>query len=294
MRITLKQLAVFDAVARTSQVAKAALQLNLSSPAVSMALSELEKQLNVKLFERIGNRLHLNAQGNQLLPLAIDVLHRVEQIEHVYNQDSLDLTGQLSVAASTTVGNYIVAKKAVCFSQQHPQTQVDVNITNSQDVVDSIINCISEVGYIEGHCTDNRVDVKRWHSDKLVIFTTLDDPLAGQTVTAQQLQAKPWVMRELGSGTREVFLNETHKLDLQPQIKYSFSTPEAIKIAVQQGAGYGVLSELAISADIERGEFAVIKVKGLSLTRQFYQITHKNRQVSSLAQAFINYCKTIN
>ncbi len=96
MRITLRQLAVFEAVARSGRVAKAAEQVNLSPPATSMALAELEKQLNARLFERIGNRLQLNSQGNLLLPLATDLLHRVEQIEQVFTYHGGDLVGQFS------------------------------------------------------------------------------------------------------------------------------------------------------------------------------------------------------
>ncbi|MBO6227360.1 MAG: LysR family transcriptional regulator, partial [Shewanella sp.] len=105
MRITLRQLAVFEAVARSGQVAKAAEQVNLSPPATSMALAELEKQLNARLFERIGNRLQLNSQGNLLLPLATDLLHRVEQIEQAFTYHGGDLVGRLSISASSTIGN---------------------------------------------------------------------------------------------------------------------------------------------------------------------------------------------
>ena len=154
MRITLRQLAVFEAVARSGQVAKAAEQVNLSPPATSMALAELEKQLNARLFERIGNRLQLNSQGNLLLPLATDLLHRVEQIEQAFTYHGGDLVGRLSISASSTIGNYLMAKAAVAFCQQHTQTHVDVAITNTQDVIQAVAQFRSEMGYIEGHCTE--------------------------------------------------------------------------------------------------------------------------------------------
>ena len=250
MRITLRQLAVFEAVARSGQVAKAAEQVNLSPPATSMALAELEKQLNARLFERIGNRLQLNSQGNLLLPLATDLLHRVEQIEQAFTYHGGDLVGRLSISASSTIGNYLMAKAAVAFCQQHTQTHVDVAITNTQDVIQAVAQFRSEMGFIEGHCTDNRLSVEAWHKDRLLVFCHPAHPLAGKVVKPAAVKGLSWVLREEGSGTREYFVNAANELDMQPEAKFCFTTPDAIKLAVKQGAGLGVLSELALEKEI--------------------------------------------
>jgi len=278
MRITLRQLAVFEAVARSGQVAKAAEQVNLSPPATSMALAELEKQLNARLFERIGNRLQLNSQGNLLLPLATDLLHRVEQIEQAFTYHGGDLVGRLSISASSTIGNYLMAKAAVAFCQQHTQTHVDVAITNTQDVIQAVAQFRSEMGFIEGHCTDNRLSVEAWHKDRLLVFCHPAHPLAGKVVKPAQVRGQSWVLREEGSGTREYFVNAANELD-------------AIKLAVKQGAGLGVLSELALEKEISRKELALVTIEGLVLERQFYRITHKSRQATSLGQAFVQFCE---
>lgn len=291
MRITLRQLAVFEAVARSGQVAKAAEQVNLSPPATSMALAELEKQLDARLFERIGNRLLLNSQGNLLLPLATDVLHRVEQIEQAFTgQDGL-LAGQLSVSASSTIGNYLLARAAVAFCQQHPQTHVDVAITNTQEVIQSVAQFRTEMGFIEGYCTDNRLNIEAWHKDRLLVFCHPEHPLAGKTVQPAAVKAQPWVLREEGSGTREYFINAANELDMQPEAKFCFTTSDAIKLAVKEGAGLGVLSALALEKDIAYKELALITIEGLVLERQFYRITHKSRQPTGLGQAFVQFCR---
>lgn len=290
MRITLRQLAVFEAVARSGLVAKAAEQVNLSPPATSMALAELEKQLNARLFERIGNRLQLNSQGNLLLPLATDLLHRVEQIEQAFTQQDGDLIGHLSVGASSTIGNYLLAKAAVAFCQQHLQTHVDVAITNTQDVIQSVAQFRSEMGFIEGYCTDSRLKVEVWHKDTLLVFCHPAHPLAGKIVKPAALKGQSWVLREEGSGTREYFVNAANELDMRPEAKFCFSTPDAIKHAVKQGAGLGVLSELALDKEISRKELAMVTVEGLVLERQFYRITHKSRQATSLGQSFVQFC----
>lgn len=291
MRITLKQLAIFEAVARSGQVAKAAELVNLSSPAASMALSELEKQLDTRLFERIGNRLRLNSQGSLLLPLATEALQKIEQIEHAFSPAGAELGGNLNVSASSTIGNYLLAKSAVAFCQQHTNTLVNVDIDNTQAVINAVLEFRSEMGFIEGQCLDSRIAVEAWHKDKLLVFCHPAHPLAGQSVAPSALHDMPWVMREEGSGTRDYFVNAANALDIQPQEKFRFSTPDAIKQAVKQGAGLGVLSELTLEKELIRKELAVIQVEGLSLERKFYRIHHKSRNFTPIGFEFIKFNK---
>ncbi len=207
MRITLKQLAIFEAVARSGQVAKAAEMVNLSSPAASMALSELEKQLDTRLFERIGNRLRLNSQGSLLLPLATEALQKIDQIEHTFSAAGAELGGNLTISASSTIGNYLLARSAVAFCQQHTNTQVNVDIDNSQAVINAVLEFRSEMGFIESQCLDSRIAVEAWHKDKLLVFCHPAHPLAGKRVPPRELHNMSWVMREEGSGTRDYFIN---------------------------------------------------------------------------------------
>ncbi|ASJ96662.1 MULTISPECIES: LysR substrate-binding domain-containing protein [Shewanella] len=291
MRITLKQLAIFEAVARSGQVAKAAQRLNLSAPATSMALGELEKQLDTRLFERVGNRLRLNAQGSLLLPLATQTLQQVEQIEHLFSSPEAQMSGTLSVAASSTIGNYLLAKSAVAFSQQFTNSMVDLNIANTQAVIDAVVEFRAEVGFIEGQCLDSRVSVEPWHKDRLLIFCHPGHPLAGKVVTPDMLAGHAWVMREPGSGTRDYFINAANALAMRPVEKFNFSTPDAIKQAVRQGAGLAVLSELTLEKELQRRELALISVPELTLARQFYKIRHKSRKPTALCSAFELFCQ---
>ncbi|QSX42360.1 LysR substrate-binding domain-containing protein [Shewanella cyperi] len=290
MRVTLKQLSVFEAIATSGQVAKAAERLGLSGPAASMALGELEKQLNTRLFERVGNRLRLNAQGSQLLPLASDLLARAEQLEQVFC-GSHAIQGELKVSASTTIGNYLLARAAVAFGQQHTDAMVDVAIHNTSQVITEVAEFQAELGFIEGHCVDRRLNVSPWLSDNLKVFCHPAHPLAGKTVSAAEVAQMPWVLREEGSGTREYFVNAAHSLGIHPQARYCFSTADAIKLAVKQGAGLGVLSELALERELLRRELALVDIAELSLSRQFFLISHRGRSRTALAQTFVTFCQ---
>ncbi|MGI2261019.1 LysR substrate-binding domain-containing protein [Shewanella sp. GXUN23E] len=289
MRITLKQLMVFDAIARSGQVAKAAELVSQSAPATSMALAELEKQLDTRLFERRGNRLHLNAQGALLLPLASDVLERVNQIEHAFSGHGEQLAGKLSVSASSTIGNYLLAPAVVAFSEAWPKVQVELSICNTQEAIEAVAEGRSEMAFIEGICLDRRLSIDAWHSDNLTIFCSPAHPLAGRRVALSALANERWVLRESGSGTREVFLSAVMTKGLHPDIHFSFGRPEAVKQAVRQGHLMGVLSSLTLAQELERGELAEVKVDDLALSRPFSRIRHTGRNDSALGRAFYDF-----
>ncbi|ABM00088.1 LysR substrate-binding domain-containing protein [Shewanella amazonensis] len=291
MKMTLRQLEVFEAIARSGQVSKAAQWLGMTGPAASMALAELEKQLSVRLFERVGNRLRLNAQGAQLLPLATELLAQASKVEALFNASGAVLAGELKVGASTTIGNFLLAKAAVAFGQQHLDALVDVSIHNTSAVIEQVANFEVELGFIEGHCVDRRLDVRAWHQDHLCVFCHPAHPLAGRKVSVDEVRQQYWVLREEGSGTREHFVNAAHALGLHPEARFCFSTADAIKLAVKQGAGLGVLSELALERELARRELALIEVTGLSITRPFFLIRHKSRQSTALANAFVQFCQ---
>ena len=290
MKITLKQLLVFNAIARSGQVAKAAGIVNISAPATSMALSELEKQLNVRLFERRSNKLILNAQGSLLLPLAEEVLERVEKIESAFTDKKSCISGRLSVSASSTIGNYILAAASVSFAQLYPEVRIDLNICNTRDAIQAVVEGRSEIAFIEGYCLDKRLKIEQWHNDNLQIFCRPDHQYANQTVKPHQLKQQNWVLREEGSGTREVFVHTAMELDMQPIESYSFTRPEAVKHAVEQGGGLGVLSILTLKQEFLSQQLSPIFVNDLPLIRPFFRIKHANRSFSSLGQAFEKFC----
>lgn len=290
MKITLKQLYVFNAIARSGQVAKAADIVNISAPATSMALGELEKQLGARLFERRSNKLLLNAQGSLLLPLADEVLERVEQIETAFTKRKTSFSGRLAVSASSTIGNYILAAASVSFGQLHPDVHIDLDIGNTRDAIQSVVEGRSEMAFIEGYCLDKRLKIENWHHDYLQIFSKPEHPFANKTVEARSLKHQNWVLREEGSGTREVFVHNAMEQNMQPIEAYSFTRPEAVKLAVEQGGGLGVLSILTLKQEFISQRLAPIYVSNMPLIRPFFKVRHGNRQSSAIGLAFEEFC----
>ena len=142
------------------------------------------------------------------------------------------------------------------------------------------------MAYIEGICLDRRLTVEDWHSDRLTIFCAPCHPLAGANVSLHELAKERWVLRESGSGTREVFLSAVMTKGLHPDIPFSFGRPEAVKQAARQGCLLGVLSSLTLQQELERGELAQVHVADLTLSRPFSRIKHSGRTDSALGRAF--------
>ncbi|MGL4473272.1 MAG: LysR substrate-binding domain-containing protein, partial [Shewanella sp.] len=201
------------------------------------------------------------------------------------------LSGNLRLSASSTLGNYLLAGASVKFQLQHPQVHCQLHIGNTQQVIDAVLEGHSEMGYIEGHCPDRRLHVSQWQQDELVVFCAPNHPFANTEVSAASLAAEVWVLRESGSGTREVFVNNMLEKGVQPQLSFSFNTADAIKQAVKQGGGLGVLSGLIVNDDINAGLLARVRISDMNLKRSFYRIHHKSRKMTGLASQFDAFCQ---
>lgn len=173
-RVTLRQWSVFVAVARCETTTAAGEQLSLSQSAVSAALAELESALAQPLFDRHGRRLHLNALGRQLLPQAQALLDHADALEHATQQPSV----RLKLAASSTIGNYVLPALLTRLRQQiAPDSQLDVLIGNTQDVVDAVLRFdVDDLGLIEGSCRGEALEIEPWMEDEMVIVAAPAPP----------------------------------------------------------------------------------------------------------------------
>ena len=285
MRITLKQLRTFDAIARSGNVSRAAEEIALSQSAASMALAELEQHLGASLFHRQGKRLALNDYGRWLQPQVYQLLQQAQAIELSARSD--ELQGRLVVGASSTIGNYLLPALIAHFVQLHPAVQLDLKVGNTEQVVDDMLHMRIDIGLIEGPCHSHKLLVQRWRSDELCIFCSPGHPLATrQRPGLKALQQQRWILREAGSGTREVFaIASQGKLD-PVDVILELGNSEAVKQAVKTGVGLGCLSRLAIAAEIEHGELHVLPTRGLDLRRDFFMLQPAKSLDSTLMKTF--------
>jgi DNA-binding transcriptional LysR family regulator len=292
MRITLRQLEIFAAIARTENVSRAAEQLSMSQSAASSALVELERQFDCPLFDRIGKSLRLNGTGRGLLPQAEDMLSRGGEIEAYL---AGGLLGPLAVGATLTIGNYLATLVAAEYLRRNPTAKLRLHVANTHTIVEQLLRFELDIGLIEGEANDPDLLLEPWLDDALVVFCSPQHPLAAKGEASNALLAgQKWIVREAGSGTRALFDREIARALPDLQIQLELEHTEAIKRAVESGLGIGCLSRLALRDAFRRGSLVEIRTPQFDLRRHFYFSRHRQRQVSSATRHFLELCREMS
>lgn len=287
MHITLRQLEVFTEVLKSGSTTQASMVLALSQSAVSAALSDLETQLSVRLFDRVGKRLVVNEHGRLLYPKAMALLEQASEIEQLFKGES----GALRIAASSTIGNYILPPMMAAYRRDFPVTPLELHVGNSHDVISAVAEFNADLGLIEGPCHMPELTTQSWLEDELVVFAAPDHPLLREPITLARLAEAPWILRETGSGTREVvehlLLSHLPHFDLVMELGNS----EAIKHAVRYGIGISCLSRRVIEEQLSNGTLVEVPLPGINLHRSLYLIHHRQKHISKALARFLSYCQ---
>lgn len=285
MNITLRQLEVFIAVIETQSTTRGAEKLNLSQSAVSSALSDLENQLGVQLFERAGKRLVVNENARLLFPRAQSLVEQAQELSQLFN----DGRSLLRIGASTTIGNYLLPQVIARYREMFPHTQLELKVANSANIAEAVAGFDVDIGFIEGPCHRMELESQIWRQDDMLIFCAANHPFAYQTVRADALANCQWILREGGSGTREVveglLLPQLHHFNVVMELGNS----EAIKHAVCHSQTVSCLSRSVIQEQLDSGKLAVIELEhSPRMQRPLYLIRHKQKHLSRSMQIFLN------
>jgi DNA-binding transcriptional LysR family regulator len=295
LRLTLRQLQIFAAVARAGSTTAAAREIALSQSATSAALNELEALLGGKLFNRVGRRLVLNEHGRSMLPQARWLLESARAIEREFGRAGRSSAPQLRIAASTTIGNSVLPKVIAAYRRNEDAAQIAVEIANTRQVAKAVANFEVDLGFIEGPTTEPEVKVLPWMRDELVIACSPRHPLAARRgkrrkVSLRELREATWLLREPGSGTREVV-----ERVLQPQLhrlktETDLGSAEAIMEAAAEGLGITCLSSYTVADMVKLRRLQVLDTALPALRRTFYLIHHEHRYMSPTLERFIAHC----
>lgn len=270
-KITLKELTVFHYVVKYNTVQSAAEHLYITQSAASQALLKLETTLNSPLFDRHGRQLILNENGRLLLPMTINILNSVQEVENLF----LTHPTAIKIGASTTIGNYIMPNTLASFRQDYPLSTLDMMVGNTEAIITAVANFDIDIGLIEGKCHHEDIIVKPWQEDELVMFKKFSKEQ--EYFDHQHLSSAQWLLREKGSGTRAIVEQFLQKQLNQFHISMELGNSEAIKHAVAAGLGISCLSHYVISDLLEHQKVSLIHCGLPKLTRQFYIITHRNK-----------------
>jgi len=295
MRLTLRQLHIFVAVADYGSTTAAAHGIALSQSAASAALNELEDLLGTPLFDRIGKRLLINDNGRLLLPQARQMLDAAATIEQQFGEAQAGNAAGLHIGSTTTIGTYVLPHILASFAPQSAPSVPRVMIANTADIASAVANFAVDAGMIEGPCHEPDLIVEPWRIDEMIIVCAPGHPLASGAAqakaTQKQLRDAAWLLREPGSGTREAvehaLLPHLHVLRAGGE----FSNSEAIKHAAAAGLGIACLSRLVVNDLMKSGSLVEIKTTLPPLRRHFYLVYNKKKLLSARLAHFLDACR---
>jgi DNA-binding transcriptional LysR family regulator len=297
MRLTLRQLQIFRVVAEMGSTALAAGKISLSQSATSAAINQLERLLELQLFDRIGKRLQLNDNGRALLPQALALLDGAGWIER-WALDRESQIGTLRIGASTTIGNYLLPAILAGFRDSLAETarqgwNVQVAIANTARISAQVAAFDLDLGLIEGPCHQPELTVQPWLEDELVVVAAARHPIVlsrrKRPISLEALRRATWLLREPGSGTHEIInqllIPYLHRL--RPGIE--FGNPEAIKHAAASGLGITCLSRCVVADLLESGVLVAPPTELPHLTRRFYLVMHEHKKRTRGLDLLIRY-----
>ncbi|WP_028695440.1 LysR family transcriptional regulator [Pseudomonas cremoricolorata] len=289
MKLTLRQLDIFRAIAQLGSTTQASAALALSQSATSAALHELEGALGIRLFDRVGKRLVLNENGQTLLPKAIRLLEAALEIEDGFRTD---VVARLQVGCSTTIGNYIMPQLMQDMAKRAGGMQIDVILGNSAEIARQAAQLSIDVGLVEGPSHQPTLAVRPWCEDELIIVAAADDPLAHKgRLSLGDLQDARWLVREEGSGTAE----EVQRW-LFPHLgawrnARQIGSSEAIKRMVAAGVGISCLSYWVVGDLIAEGSLISLNHVIPEHKRQLHAVYHRDKFISRSLETFFSVIK---
>lgn len=289
--MTLRQLEIFLAIARHGQVTKAAQAVNLTQSATSMALAQLETLLDVELFHRDGRRLLPTERGRLLMAEAPALLERARALPSLLHGREGPLRGELNVAASSTVGRYLLAPAIAAFARRHPAVNVQLSIGNAESAAAALIGHGADLAYVEGSVAHPMLTATPWREDQMVIVTSVKNWRGkSRRLSRSRLSQLEWVMREPGSGTREILEHALKAMSLPPPREtLRFHDSEAILQTLISGIGVACLSRLVANEAVRTKRVVVLEAPYLALSRTLWRVTHRDAHPGPVQDAFSQF-----
>lgn len=283
------RLRVFREVASQASFRRAAEALYITQPAVTQQIKALEEELGSRLFDRTGGVVRLTAAGEVLLRHAAEAEATLNRAIEEIGALEGEVRGALRVTASTTIAQYVLPRLLAEFAGQHQGVRLELESANTQRVVEAVASGEAPIGLIEGPAHKQELRVEQWLEDELVLVVPSAHEWACKQITLSALNSAKLVVRERGSGTREV-LEDALKRAGAPiqrmQIAMELSSTEAFLTCIEAGLGVGFVSRFALERQRALGTLALVKVKGLRVTREFSMVHPRGPKTNAAAQAF--------
>ncbi|UCF86676.1 MAG: LysR family transcriptional regulator [Nitrospiraceae bacterium] len=292
------KLKVFCTVADTKSFSKASEIILLTQPAVSLQIQALEEIYGTKLFNRSGCIITLTKAGEMLYRYAKEINDLYTSAEKEIGGVTGQVKGVVSVGASTTIGNYILPSVIAEFKRKYPKVGVHIHISNTKSVIDFLNEASIDVGLVEGDAKKQKLTVEKLIPDEMVVIMSPLHPWAKKSqVSVLDIPKEPFILREEGSGTRQMIEKHLAKSGISPNnIKAAFvmGSTESIKGAVEEGLGISIVSRWAVKKEIRNGSLKATTFKEQKILRDFSLLFRKPGSYSHALDKFLGFLKNFS
>jgi DNA-binding transcriptional LysR family regulator len=286
MQITLRQLRIFESVARHSSMSRAAEEMHLTQPAVSMQMKQLEEQIGVPLLEQRGRKLYLTEAGQELRGHAQRFTAQTIELQSAMDQFRGLERGVLRIAVVSTA-NYFLPPLIAAYSERHPGVRISLQVANRELVLAYLADHRADIAVIGEPPEGVELDAQRFMENPLVLIANPNHPLARlERVGLARLREERLVVRELGSGTRAATERHFAEHGVEFVFGCELNSNEAIKQAVQAGLGLGVVSLQTIELELETRRLVVLPVESFPIVRHWFIAHRRDKRMSAASQAF--------
>ncbi|MHB8472750.1 MAG: LysR family transcriptional regulator [Gammaproteobacteria bacterium] len=286
---TLRQLTVFLSVARHLHFTRAAQELGMTQPSVSIQIRQLEENLGIALFEQLGKRTFLTEAGQELYRYGHKIHEQLAEAEIVLGRLKGIQGGQLRLALGPTA-KYFMPRLIGAFTLKHPDIVIDLHITGRDGLLTQLENNERDLVVMGSAPADDTLEAMPFLEDPLVVIAPPDHPLAGKSkVPPVDLGAERFLMRESGSDTREVTDDFFRRQGIEPRTTMVINSNEAIKQSVQAGIGLALVPTQSVMLELEVGRLVSIDLDAPAPQRVWYLVHRREKRFSAVAEAFRNF-----
>ncbi len=286
LHLTLRQLKVFESVARHLSYSRAAEDLHLTQPAVSMQIKQLEENVSLPLFEQMGKRISLTEAGHELYRYSCAISQQLTNMEVALDELKGMERGKLNISVVTTA-NYFAPHLLAKFCQRYSGVTVSLNVSNRETVLKQLADNVIDLAIMGLPPENQDIASESFMENPLVVIAPPEHPLCqSKRIPVKRLAKEIFLVREPGSGTRSAMERffAKHKIEINKGMETD--TNEAIKQAVQAGMGLGIMSQHTAELELETGRLKVLAVQGFPITRYWHVVNRKNKRLSGVAQTF--------
>jgi DNA-binding transcriptional LysR family regulator len=292
MNVTIRQFRIFEAVARHLSFTRAAEELHLTQPAVSMQIKQMEQSVGLPLFEQVGKRIHLTDAGLEMERYSKTITAILEEAGQVFQEMQGLKRGRLNITVASTA-NYFAPRLLATFRERYPEVCVILDVTNRAGLIRALAENETDLVIMGQPPESMDLVAESFLSNPLVVIAPPSHPLTRQErISLQRLQQETFLVREPGSGTRSLTERVFAEKHLQLATPMEMSSTEAIKQGVEAGLGLALLSAHTLEMELALNRLVILDVEGFPVLRDWYIVHREGKRLSGLAQAFKEFVLT--